>query len=133
MKRIPDVIIVDDDPNITELILGMLDNYDLEIACYNNSLEGLEVIVQQKPRIVFLDLNMPELQGDRFMVKLSEKYIFQTTSIFLVTGQQLTDEAKMKLLTLGIEQIIYKPFSEEDIYNAVASIMGVVPNRIKAA
>lgn len=133
MKHKPDIIIVDDDPHMTALIAEMIEDYDLIVECYNDSVAGLDMIVQHKPRIVFLDFNMPNLKGDKFMVKLSEKYIFQTTSIFLVTAEHIDETYKKQLLTLGFDHIIHKPFSSHDIYNAIASVIGTVPLKIKAA
>lgn len=127
MKPTPDIIIIDDDPFITELIESYLAPYDLLIQTYNNPVQALEQVIHHRPRIVFMDLKMPEMRGDQVIVKLSEKYIFQTTSVFLVTATVLDETEYMKIMTLGFDHVISKPIREIDIYNAVVSIFGTIP------
>lgn len=126
MKPTPDIIIIDDDPTITRILESYLSSFDLIVETYNDPQLALKMIIQDKPRIVFLDLNMPALRGDQVIVKLSEKYIFQTTSIFLLTGTHLSEIEHMKLMTLGFDHIFRKPISEEEITNAIKSILGSI-------
>ena len=133
MKTKPDVIIVDDDPLMNELIEGFLEQSDLVVATCIDPRMALEMIVEHKPKIVFIDLNMPHIRGDKLMVKLSEKYIFQTTSLFLITGEVLDEMTKKQLMTLGFDHIIHKPFTAKEIFQAITSVIGVIPVKQKAA
>jgi DNA-binding response OmpR family regulator len=107
--------------------------FDLVIQSYNDPFEGLQNSIKDRPRIIFVDLNMPGLRGDQIIVKLSEKYIFQTTSVFLFTGDRLSEMEHLKLMTLGFDNIFVKPTSQEQMYEAVKSIFGIAPLRQKVA
>lgn len=133
MKPTPDIIIIDDDPVVTKILKSYLSCFDLVVETYNDPKLALQMIIQDKPRIVFVDLNMPALRGDQVIVKLSEKYIFQTTSIFLLTGSHLSEMEHMKLMTLGFDHIFMKPISEQQIFEAVKSILGTAPLRAMSA
>ncbi len=133
MNQKPDIIIIDDDPAVTELIGSYLQELDLVVNIYNDPVHALEMTIQYKPSVVFLDLQMAGLRGDQIIVKLSEKYIFQTTTLFLLTDVLLSDFEHMKLMTLGFTHIINKPVHDWEIFNAIESVLGVVRLRTKAA
>jgi CheY-like chemotaxis protein len=124
MERKPDIIIIDDDPTVTDLIQSYLADFDVVVQTYNNPIHALNMIIHLKPRVVFVDLNMSAMRGDQVIVKLSEKYIFQTTSLFLLTNQELSEFERMKQMTLGFDHIISKPVQSKDVYHAIESIMG---------
>jgi CheY-like chemotaxis protein len=124
MDQSPDIIIIDDDPKITSLILSYLANFDLIADCYHNPIEGMAKVIEHKPRMVFLDLVMPEMRGDKMIAKLSEKYIFQTTSLFLLTETSLCELEYMTMMSLGFDLIINKPICESAIHESVKNIFG---------
>ena len=132
MEKI-DLIVIDDDKLTVNMILSFLKDCDLSILSFTNSTEGLDKVLEHRPRMVFLDLNMPELNGDQLIIKLSEKYIFQTTSIFLISGAEFTEIQRMKMMTLGFDFIIKKPFNRKDLYQAIESVYGHVPLKKLAA
>jgi CheY-like chemotaxis protein len=81
-------------------------------------------VIEHKPRMVFLDLVMPEMRGDKMIAKLSEKYIFQTTSLFLLTETSLCELEYMTMMSLGFDLIINKPICESAIHESVKNIFG---------
>jgi CheY-like chemotaxis protein len=133
MDNRPEIIIIDDDPVITNLITSFLLDFDVVVEAYNNPIHALNMVIHHKPKVVFLDLNMSAMKGDQVIRKLSEKYIFQTTSLFLLTDVDLSELDRMKHMTLGFNHIINKPINKRDIFYAIESIMGQLPLKLKCA
>lgn len=118
-----DVILVDDDPEITLIAKEMLAELNLTILECHDSLIAPELILAHKPKIVFLDLHMPGLSGDKIIVELSRHHIFKTTSFILITGSSYNSHEKIVYYTLGFEEVLSKPFSIEDLVSAVKRII----------
>ncbi|WP_127716129.1 response regulator [Halobacteriovorax sp. HLS] len=123
-KQHVDLVIVDDDPIIGKVLMRMLEGFDLNIHFYEDSTEALSRIVEDRPRLVVLDYNMPGLDGHQLIVKFSERLIFQTTSVMLFTAEKLSEMDKIKLMTLGFEKIIAKPIEKEDFIDIIQENLG---------
>ncbi len=59
----PLVLTIDDDPAITELFSGLLTANGFDVLSANSGVEGLRLIKEESPRLVVLDLMMPDLDG----------------------------------------------------------------------
>jgi len=110
-----DIILVDDDRIILKLLSQKLEKLGLSVLTFQDSKLGLESIVANKPKVAILDLVMPGYSGSDLAIKLSENLIFQTTTIYLLTASELNDDDRIRLHTLGFDQILKKPFSDADL------------------
>jgi len=57
------VLAIDDDPATTELLGLLLGTHGFEVLTSNNGRRGVELIRQQQPDVVILDLMMPDMDG----------------------------------------------------------------------
>ncbi|MDD4976597.1 MAG: response regulator [Bacteriovorax sp.] len=128
-----DLYIVDDDPKIIEVMLSMLAPYELKIKTFTDPIEALKQLTDTPARVVFLDYNMPTLNGKNFIIRMSERYLFQYCTTFLVTAQQF-DQMNIDLLhTLGFSKVIQKPFTEKDLIGAISEVVGVMKKKKMSA
>jgi DNA-binding response OmpR family regulator len=59
----PRVLIIDDDPGITDLLSAVLRSYDFDVDAANAGEPGIDKIRANSPQIVILDLMMPQMDG----------------------------------------------------------------------
>jgi two-component system LytT family response regulator len=107
-------IIIDDEPLARQLVKKYLENnQEVEIlAECNDGFEALKAIQQYKPDLVFLDIQMPKLDGFELLEVLPEK-----PEIIFTTAY---DQYAIRAFELNAVDYLLKPFSLERFKDAVA-------------
>ena len=105
------ILIVDDDPSIRKLIATTLEDvsgYQLEEA--SNGAEAVERAVEARPEIVFLDVDMPHLNGIEACRRLRSDPATAAATIVMLTGDS-GPQAEHGALAAGADLFLTKPFS----------------------
>jgi DNA-binding response OmpR family regulator len=113
------ILIVDDEDHLRMLIeqtLEDLEDEGVELLTASNGQEALDLIVEEKPDLVFLDVMMPKMNGIEVCRKVKQELKIEGVFIIILTakGQEL-DKQKGK----DVEADIYmtKPFDPDDLLN----------------
>ncbi|WP_076540610.1 response regulator [Shewanella sp. UCD-KL21] len=89
-------------------------HWDVEISYAANGAEGLEVIRQGKGEIVFLDLNMPVMDGYEVLEAIQREDL---PALVIVVSGDIQTKAHERVKALGALDFIQKPVSAESISN----------------
>ncbi len=100
------VLVVDDEPKITELLRVCLEMQGMSVVCAGNGKEAIEAFLREKADIVLTDIMMPVCDGYEFVSKLRE--ISNVPVMFLTAKGDTLD--KVKGLSIGADDYIVKPF-----------------------
>ena len=117
MKRVPNILIVEDEPLIAEDIADLckLNGYTVCGVAYS-ALEGLELIESCKPNLVLLDINLQDcLTGIEIAERLKEKYL--VPFIFLTSYADRKTLEKVK--STNPMGYVVKPFNKEQLYSTI--------------
>ncbi len=109
-------LIVDDDPATLEMHVRIVQSQlgAHKVLKARNGREALEVMQQQRPDLVLLDLMMPELDGFGVLEAMREKDGTRDIPVIVLTGQILT-EKEMARLNRGVATVLGKGlFSVEE-------------------
>ena len=107
----PTILIVDDDPLIRKLITTTLQDvagFDLEEA--GDGLAAIEAATAIRPDIVFLDYDMPRLNGIETCRRLRSDPATASATIVMLTGDS-GDVAERGAQDAGADLFLTKPFS----------------------
>jgi len=126
-----DVILVDDDPFMEKIFNNMIGDFDLNFHFCSDAEKGLEEVVKYRPKVLVLDYNMPGLNGQEVIVKLSENHIFKDTSVYLLTGEKMDEMQMLRMRTLGFTELLFKPIGKEDFVKILTSELGEL--KVKAS
>jgi CheY-like chemotaxis protein len=113
------VLIVDDDQFIRKLIATTLEDVarlDLHEAA--DGLEALEVARRERPALVFLDVDMPGLNGIDACRRLRENAATSGATIVMLTAAE-GDGVESKAEQAGADLFLTKPFSPLDLLRLV--------------
>ncbi len=111
------LLIVDDEPHIRMLIeqtLEELEDEDVIFLKAENGEEALEIIKNENPALVFLDVMMPKMNGMEVCRRVKKELLMSDVFIVLLTakGQELD---RLKGQEVGADIYMTKPFDPETI------------------
>ena len=121
------VLIVDDDPFIRKLVattLGDVGHYKLVEA--SDGLEAVDLAVAEPPEIVFLDIDMPGVDGLEACRLLRARAETAQTTIVMLTAAAGPD-AERAAEDAGADLFLTKPFSPLDLLRLVDDLGGGQP------
>jgi two-component system LytT family response regulator len=101
------VVIIDDEPLARSLVVEYLEQHSsIEIAAEcNDGFQGVKAIMQHKPDLIFLDIQMPKINGFEMLELLDS-----TPSVIFTTA---FDEYAIKAFEANAIDYLLKPFSKE--------------------
>jgi signal transduction histidine kinase/CheY-like chemotaxis protein len=91
------VLVVEDDTATREIIRRTLERAGYKVFEAENGRVGLQRMAQVKPKIIVLDLMMPEKDGFEFIEDLRRNDSFRGITTIVVTAKDLTDEDRLRL------------------------------------
>lgn len=100
------ILVVDDEPEIADLVELYLQNENYTIYKYYTAREALQCITEQKLDMAILDVMLPGMSGFELCRKIREDYTFPVIML-TAKGEELD---KITGLTLGADDYITKPF-----------------------
>jgi DNA-binding response OmpR family regulator len=121
------LLIVDDEAHIRMLIgqtLEELEEEGVNFFTAENGEQALEIIQQEKPQLVFLDVMMPKMNGMEVCRRVKKELGLQDVFIILLTakGQELD---RQKGQEVGADVYMTKPFDPEVILNKAKEVLGI--------
>lgn len=114
------VLVVDDEPNIVELLNVSLKFQGFEVATANSGIEALEVAEEFEPDAFILDVMMPGMDGFELLPKLRAAG-FDGPVLFLTAKDAV--ENRIHGLTIGADDYVTKPFSLEEVITRLRVIL----------
>lgn len=107
------VIIIDDEPLARSIVKEYLQNFEdaALVAECNDGFEGLKAIQQHEPELIFLDIQMPKINGFEMLELIENPPAVIFTTAF--------DEYAIKAFELSAVDYLLKPFSKERFEKAI--------------
>ncbi|MAZ67036.1 MAG: two-component sensor histidine kinase BarA [Kangiellaceae bacterium] len=108
------VMAVDDNDANLKLLTIFLQAFGLEVDQGSNGLEALRLAKKQEYSMIFMDIQMPEMDGITAMQAIRSNTINKDTPIIALTAHAMAGE-KEKLLSAGMDDYLSKPITEQQI------------------
>ena len=100
------LLIVDDEKSMHDFGKPFFERRGYQVFYAVNGKEGLEMFQREKPKIVLLDLGLPDMDGKDVLVKM--KGLDKEAKVIVLTGFS-EDEIKQKVMPLGPDAYFAKP------------------------
>lgn len=117
-----DVLIVDDDPLITELISVNLEAEGYGVRTASDGEKALEAIEQHKPDLVILDIMMPHVDGWEVCRMIKENPDLNSVRVLMLTARDTMKDRMIGQDILKAEEYMTKPFDMNELLDRVRSM-----------
>ncbi len=116
------ILIVDDDPDILDVLKITLEAEGYEVIEGHDGQEALDIIKRTVPDLLITDFKMPRKNGDEVCRVLKEDILIQHMPIIMLTGKgEVAD--KVHGINAGADDYIVKPFEPKELVARVKMVL----------
>ena len=120
------VLVVEDSPllhRMYEIVLQGYQRSEIKLSLAANGREGLQRLAETPDTdVVFLDVNMPQMDGLEFLARVKEEPTFRDIPVIIVSTEDRQDDVD-RGLEAGAREYLCKPFTPEQIYYALDCVL----------
>ncbi len=113
------ILLIDDDPNICDLIKIYLENEGYDVKVASDGVEGLTYFKMYEPDLVLLDIMLPKKDGWQVCREIREQ---SSKPIIMVTAKNEVFD-KVLGLELGADDFVTKPFNIKELSARVKAVL----------
>ena len=118
MPRNPKLVVVEDEPDLVEVLVRRLEAEGFDVAaCYDGE-EALRLIRSEKPDLVLLDVMIPKVDGYQVCRKLKSDAATRDIPVLILTVRAM-DEDTQRSLEHGAAGHLVKPFNHETLLSKI--------------
>ncbi len=108
------ILIADDEPVNLRILESFLRLEGYRVACASDGQQALNMVEQQKPAMLLLDIMMPEVTGYEVCQRLRQNYSRYELPIVMLTALNQTED-KIKGFEVGANDYLVKPFNKHEL------------------
>lgn len=121
------ILIIDDSQTNNVLLAAILDEAGYANKTATSAAEGWNMIYQQKPALVLLDLLMPKISGFQLLERLKNRPDYASIPIIVVSALNEHDTIKI-LKEMGAADFIPKPLNIQALMKSIRQTIGLPDN-----
>jgi len=116
------ILIVDDEPNIVMTLEYTFKKQDFEVFIARDGSEALQILENNIPDVVLLDIMMPNVDGYQTLKYIKETDSLINTKVVFLTAKNKASDIE-KGLKLGADKYLTKPFSVKKIVSEILELL----------
>lgn len=120
-----EVLVVDDDAIILKLCGTLLSKHKIKNHCLRSPKTALETLWDPAPKLVFTDIQMPEMDGFELCRSLKTQ-LGAGVTVYAMTARALPEE-HAAILAQGFDGILMKPFREQQMLQILQAVAATGP------
>lgn len=124
------ILIIDDEFDIGMMITGFLEKRfpGSVVQHVDSGNEAEKILAGAPPDLVILDLMIPGTDSFKLCEKIKSDNRLRRTKVLVFTGQD-TLENRNRIMQLGADDFLPKPFDVDDLIRRIASLLNISPKR----
>jgi CheY-like chemotaxis protein len=115
------VLVVDDEPQVAWVLRFTLEHEGYRTFTASNGVEALEELEKHHPKLMVLDLMMPEMDGWAVLKEMTKLPVEERPRVVIVSALTGPDD-KEKATALGADAFVPKPFDVEELIGVLGGL-----------
>jgi two-component system alkaline phosphatase synthesis response regulator PhoP len=129
------ILVVDDEQDLLDLIEYNLEKAGFDVLKAENGLQGMELIRNEAPDLILLDIMMPEMNGMEMVRAIRNDDEFNQVPVIFLTARE-DEKTEITALDKGGDDYVTKPISPQKLTSRIKAVLRRVeetgePRRIK--
>jgi chemotaxis protein histidine kinase CheA/ActR/RegA family two-component response regulator len=116
------VLIVDDSPSVRRVVGSMLKQRGWEVQMARDGVEALEMISNETPVAVLLDIEMPRMDGYELIATLRAQEQYRTLPLVVLTSRSASKH-QQRAMQLGANSYVVKPYQDEELISVLNTLV----------
>lgn len=117
------VMVVDDDPDIMDLVKKIVERSGYMAECVSSGEEVFKRLEGQKPDLILLDVVMPRMDGLEVLTRLKSQPNTSSIPVILLTGNGRYSDV-LTGYQMGTDYYISKPFTSAQLLSGINLVLG---------
>ncbi len=112
------ILSVDDDPDISALLRVLLESDGYRVLCAGSGAEALNLVASERPDLILLDVDMPEMNGFEVCARFQEMPALQYVPVIFATARR-EEQDKASAFAVGAAAYLSKPIDPDALMSEV--------------
>jgi len=117
------ILVIDDNLTICKLLASRLSANDFTVVIASNGPDGLKKAAVERPDIILLDINMPDMDGVEVGMKLRKDSFTKNIPIIMLTARGERTIINLTTERFKPEGYIIKPFNPEKLLEEISRVL----------
>ena len=123
------ILVVDDEQSICLLLENFL-NKTYDVIVKRDGMEALEWLEANLPDLIISDIEMPNLDGYKFLEKVRQRGYSKHTPVIMLSGVESSKD-RIMCYRLGAQDFLAKPFNPEELEELIKKNLNPIQYAIK--
>lgn len=117
------VVYIEDEQEMVDLVRLILSRKGFEVLGADGGRKGLQLVIDQLPDLVLLDLMMPDMDGWEVYQQMKANEKTRQIPVIVITAKAQSIDKVLGLHIAKVDDYISKPFSPQDLLDSVEKVL----------
>jgi DNA-binding response OmpR family regulator len=117
------VVYIEDDPEMIDLVIMILSRRGFDVKGAHGGRSGLDLVAQEPPDLILLDLMMPGMDGWEVYQQLKANEKSRSIPVIVITAKAQAIDRVLGLHIAKVDDYISKPFRPQELIDSVDRVL----------
>lgn len=117
------IVYIEDDPEMIDLVILILNRRGFDVKGAHGGRQGLEIVQQEQPELILLDLMMPDIDGWDVYQQFKANETTRNIPVIVITAKSQMIDKVLGLHIAKVDDYLCKPFRPQELLDSIDRVM----------